>query len=448
MKAYQIILPREESELKQCVANTRRKFFNVRINSFNDSCLTFLKLHKNIESVILHGKTFDRQQIAAILNETNQITSLTFNKVMMQQESAEEIEVVTLNQLENFTLFASDNNLLTTFSTNALKSFLCYPRSGNNSLVLELLSRQASLEELTIPSADYFFRNDVSLSLPFKLKCLNVNLIDLRRVANQFIKFLRLHLSTLKELSMMFCRTNEDVLGFVLRNANRIKVLEILVRDLPNIGAAEFWDGIEPILSVQELTVGTYFLNVDVARRFISLFPLLESFKSPHLLYGHLFNELPIMLPHLKQLKFSLAGADHRRLVFPRLKKLELDICQSNSTFISFINDHRLNLEEFTCLSTPNNSIFPVINECQNLKILRLSARTFVKCDTFDRLLQKTTSWILKFDRHRCASDVENINDLVFHFPDDKAIFKRWLNPTTYVNLSTENFWRCKFNRC
>lgn len=311
--------------------------------------------------------------------------------------------------------------------------------SNDIPLILGVLSFQAELEKLKIDIGKEFFLNDTHkdalLCFPFKLKRLELVLDeefhDIHRcVSREFINLLKIHLATLQKLSLHTCSDlspNEEIMRFVLHNINNIQILVIAVDKLPSVETSWFWNGIEPLRSVQELEVRGHFLDIDVARKFFALFPLLRSLNIFFCSLGdqiEVLHELPTLLPHLQHLKIDDLDYElHHHLVFPQLKKLEFGYTHSN-IFIHLINDHRQSLEEIS-IYTEESRMFLAINDCPNLKFLSLSFACKLLYNDFEYLLLKTTPWIVKFKYWKLDFSNNHWRCEIFHFPDDKEIFKR-----------------------
>lgn len=413
--------------------------FNTSIKttvSLYDSIQQCLKAKRNIiKSVTLIRGPYSRLEITNALKECKHLTSLTFNDATLG-ESSDPVEEVELNKLRELIVSEGSSNVLAIVSTESLKSFSYHSWKADVALALDFLSRQKTLERLEI-FTNTFFLNDVMLGFPFKLKCLEICRADLAKVSSQFISYLKLHLGSLEKLSLR-SQLNEEILGFIFRSANKIQILKIDVKELPSIEEAWFWDDIESMESVQELKVCGKFLNADVARKFLALFPMLKKLE---VLFLHalcissdgnedLSQALPALLPHLEHLIFlklvyyDISFAHNLRIFFPHLKKLSGHIDSEIfcfNLFIQFIDDHRMSLEEISVVQPSvrcyDLEIFTAISECPNLKILCFEEISRFSYSDFVRLLDRKAAWTLKF-KHLSKEDI-------YHFPDDKQIFKR-----------------------
>lgn len=230
----------------------------------NNTVLHFLKLH-NVKSLVLNHKSFSRKQIAAALQENITLTSLTFNKVHLETSEtlSETVEKVNLNNLNYLKIVKGDMSVLALVSTTSLKrtSFNCFTLATSIrgiSLAVALLTQQTSLEKLVLDGklGPISVLNEGIISFPFKLKYLQIEMkgVDL-------IDLLKRHLATLQVLCLNF-ELDEAELAFVLRHSSNIHSLQIRgVNKLPQATASEFWDGIEPLNNIQELSVHGSFKN-------------------------------------------------------------------------------------------------------------------------------------------------------------------------------------------
>lgn len=444
MKPYQIKLNgKPETTVYEMLSSNglrSRKFRTIKVGCFYKSVNYFLKT-TNLESLeffhTAQRTPLDKADLGMILKANKQLVNLSFVSVSMVGTS-KEVDPAELIYLTNLKIHGTDTKkcpILETFSTTSLKSFSYTSptnrKDENYSAVWELLRHLASLEDLKIiGAAAHFFSVEVINTFPFKLKRLKVKQTDFTENHIQIIFFIKLHRNTLQKLSLD-STLNEEVLGFVLR-MTKIQTLKIRVDELPLSTASWFWNGIEPLLGLQELKVYGRFPEINVARRLLSLVPSLKRFNPIKLKTNSLprqdwflyfLIDTTLILPQLERLSVPFYYNNYRnwynRISFPNLKQLKLDGLVNQTDLL--INDQRATLERITINNGGNilsiaaeKYLFEnLIQGCLRLKYLEFGPDFHLRRYDFSELMEKTEPWVLMIGNEK------------FCFPDDHEIFKK-----------------------
>jgi len=425
MKRFQLNLknPREAMEM-------RRKYQSAIIKCSRSS-LDVIHHHK-LESLEL--TVSKKTKLSKLINALNKLTALKVfigkYTEFIDDLSSDRLKTVSTN-IEHLKCAVEIVHIFACCSLKKLRLH-CHNTIDENSkkVVIDFLKKQTNLEDLNLFGEDFggFFALPDFIDLKCSLKKFNYESISSDfPYYEAFIRFLSRHVRTLTSLEVDFF--TEPPFGlqmihkYALENIVNLKHLKMdYTGDEDETPFNELPTASQITKNLESLLLCRLSMDMNINKSFFDLLPNLkhlhfegtEDYDDDCELLNYI-SERCLKLESLKMsgLYYKIPGI----IYFPKLKEINIEICDDEESFCLFINRHSQTLERITINGFDDftRSIAKAILNCPNLNYLQfdLNKLTIGSLMMIHEILSrnKTFTLILPEENYK------------FIFPDDRAIF-------------------------